>query len=343
MVTAKALAAELGISIATVSRALNGKPGLSPSLRKKILAEAAIRHTVINPVARMLATSKSENVCFAVYHLAGPVSKDPFYFPILMGLEEETRQVGLQLSIAVISEDDVKDAALWRVISERRADGVILNGPFVPASFILKLHSIGIPVVLVDNFNEHLPVDAVVAADKSGASEAAKHIISLGHKKVAILSGPKDWYSNAERCAGFISAFANKGLEIPEIFYGDDTTYENGVKLFRKAIKKSPTAVISVNDAMALGAMDAATQMGYSIPQDISFTGFDDIESARTSRIPLTTVSVPREFLGRAAGRLFWSRIDDPSAPRQRIEIETKLVIRSSTQAAKRLKLVKNA
>jgi len=343
MVTAKALAAELGISIATVSRALNGKPGLSPSLRKKILAEAAIRHTVINPVARMLATSKSENVCFAVYHLAGPVSKDPFYFPILMGLEEETRQVGLQLSIAVISEDDVKDAALWRVISERRADGVILNGPFVPASFILKLHSIGIPVVLVDNFNEHLPVDAVVAADKSGASEAAKHIISLGHKKVAILSGPKDWYSNAERCAGFISAFANKGLEIPEIFYGDDTTYENGVKLFKKAIKKSPTAVISVNDAMALGAMDAATQMGYSIPQDISFTGFDDIESARTSRIPLTTVSVPREFLGRAAGRLFWSRIDDPSAPRQRIEIETKLVIRNSTQAAKRLKLVKNA
>jgi LacI family transcriptional regulator len=336
MVTAKALAAELGISIATVSRALNGKPGLSPSLRKKILAEAAIRHTVINPVARMLATSKSENVCFAVYHLAGPVSKDPFYFPILMGLEEETRQVGLQLSISVIGEEDVKDAALWRVISERRADGVILNGPFVPASFILKLHSIGIPVVLVDNFNEHLPVDAVVAADRSGASEAAKHLISLGHKKVAILSGPKDWYSNSERCAGFIAAFADKGLDLPEIFYGEDTTYETGAKLFKKAAKKNPTAVISVNDAMALGAMDTATEMGFDVPRDISFTGFDDIESARTSRIPLTTVSVPREFLGRAAGRLFWARVDDPAAPRQRVEIETKLVIRNSTHQAKK-------
>jgi LacI family transcriptional regulator len=336
MVTAKALAAELGISIATVSRALNGKPGLSPSLRKKILAEAAIRHTVINPAARMLATSKSENVCFAVYHLAGPVSKDPFYFPILMGLEEETRQVGLQLSISVIGEEDVKDAASWRVISERRADGVILNGPFVPASFILKLHSIGIPVVLVDNFNDHLPVDAVVAADRSGASEAAKHVISLGHKKVAILSGPKDWYSNSERCAGFLAAFAGKGLDLPEIFYGEDTTYETGAKLFKKATKKNPSAVICVNDALALGAMDTATEMGFDVPRDISFTGFDDIESARTSRIPLTTVSVPREFLGRAAGRLFWSRIDDPSAPRQRIEIETKLVIRNSTQSAKK-------
>jgi DNA-binding LacI/PurR family transcriptional regulator len=336
MVSTKALAAELGVSIATVSRALNGKPGLSPNLRKKILAEAALRHTVINPVARMLATSKSESVCFAVYHLAGPVSKDPFYFPILMGLEEETRQVGLQLTISVIGEEEVKDAASWRIISERRADGVILNGPFVPASFILKLHSMGIPVVLIDNFNTHLPVDAVVAADRSGASEAAKHIISQGHKKVMILSGPKDWYSNAERCAGFISAFTTKNMDAPEIIYGEDTTYETGEKLFKKAIKKNPTAIICVNDALALGAMDAASSMGYTIPRDISFTGFDDIESARTARIPLTTVSVPREFLGRAAGRLFWSRIDDPSAPRQRIEIETNLIIRESTQSVKK-------
>jgi len=336
MVSTKALAAELGVSIATVSRALNGKPGLSPNLRKKILAEAALRHTVINPVARMLATSKSESVCFAVYHLAGPVSKDPFYFPILMGLEEETRQVGLQLTISVIGEEEVKDAASWRIISERRADGVILNGPFVPASFILKLHSMGIPVVLIDNFNTHLPVDAVVAADRSGASKAAKHIISQGHKKVMILSGPKDWYSNAERCAGFISAFTTKNMDAPEIIYGEDTTYETGEKLFKKAIKKNPTAIISVNDALALGAMDAASSMGYTIPRDISFTGFDDIESARTARIPLTTVSVPREFLGRAAGRLFWSRIDDPSAPRQRIEIETNLIIRESTQSVKK-------
>jgi len=337
MVTSKALAAELGVSIATVSRALNGKPGVSSSLRKRILAEAAIRHTVIHPVARMLATSKSENVCFAVYHLAGPVSKDPFYFPILMGLEEEFRQVGLQLSISVIGEEEIKDAALWPVISERRADGVILNGPFVPASFILRRNSIGPAVILIDNYNENWPVDAVVAADRSGASKAAEHIISLGHKKVAILSGPKDWYSNSERCAGFIAAFSERGLDLPEIFYGEDTTYETGRKLFKRASKKHPTACICVNDALALGAMDMAAEMGLDVPQGVSFTGFDDVESARTSRIPLTTVSVPREFLGRAAGRLFWARIDDPSAPRQRVEIETQLVVRSSTHVAKKM------
>ncbi|CAB4727498.1 MAG: substrate-binding domain-containing protein [Actinobacteria bacterium] len=336
MITTKALAAELGVSIATVSRALNGKPGLSPTLRKKILSEAAQRHTVINPTARMLATAKSENVCFAVYHLSGPVSKDPFYFPILMGLEEETRQVGLQLTISVIGEEEVKDASSWRVIQERRADGVILNGPFVPASFILKLHSLGIPVVLIDNFNELLPVDAVVPADRSGAHEAAMHVLSLGHVKTAILSGPKDWYSNVERSAGFTDACVSKSLDKPDIFYGLDTTFESGRKLFRKAIKKNPTAIFCVNDALALGAIEEATSMGYSIPQDISFTGFDDVEGAISSRIPLTTVSVPREFLGKAAGRLFWSRIDDPSAPRQRIEIATKLIVRESTHRVKK-------
>lgn len=335
MITAKDLAAELGVSIATISRALNGKPGLSPALRKRILAEAASRNTVINPTARMLATAKSENVCFALYHLSGPVSKDPFYFPILMGLEEEVRSVGLQLTISVIGDEEIKDAASWRIISERRADGVILNGPFVPPSFILKLHSLGIPVVLIDNFSEHLPIDAVVAADKSGAAEIAEHVISLGHKKAVILSGPEDWYSNAERCAGFQEEFASHGLHVPEVLHGEDTTYETGVKLFKRAIKKNPTVILCVNDVMAIGAMDAAVEMGLKVPQDISFTGFDNIDGALNSKIPLTTVAVPREFLGRAAGRLFWARIDDPSAPRQKIEIETKLIIRESTHRPK--------
>jgi LacI family transcriptional regulator len=335
VVTAKDLAAELGVSIATISRALNGKPGLSPALRKRILAEAASRNTVINPTARMLATAKSENVCFALYHLSGPVSKDPFYFPILMGLEEEVRSVGLQLTISVIGDEEIKDAGSWRIISERRADGVILNGPFVPPSFILKLHSLGIPVVLIDNFNDHLPIDAVVAADRSGAAEMAKHVIELGHKKAVILSGPEDWYSNAERCAGFQEEFASHGLRVPEVLHGEDTTYETGVNLFKRAIKKNPTVILSVNDVMAIGAMDAAVELGLKVPQDISFTGFDDIDGALNSKIPLTTVAVPREFLGRAAGRLFWARIDDPGAPRQKIEIETKLIVRESTYQPK--------
>ena len=333
MASAKALAADLGVSIATVSRALNGKPGLSASLRTSILAEAAKQNTFINPAARMLATSKSESVCFAVYHLSGPVSKDPFYFPILMGLEEETRQVGLQLTLEVIGDEEIKDAANWRMVRERRADGVILNGPFVPASFIVKLHALGIPVILIDNYLEHVPVDAVVADDRGGTRKAAEHVISLGHKKAVILSGPKDWYSSGERTAGFLEEFAKHGLPAPTILYGDDTTFETGQKLFALALKEKPTAILCVNDALALGAMDAATAKGIKVPSEMSFTGFDDVDAAQNGKVPLTTIQVPREFLGRAAGRLIWSRTDDPTSPRQRIEIETKLVVRQSTRA----------
>jgi LacI family transcriptional regulator len=338
MITAKALASELGVSIATISRTLNGKPGVSPELREKILNEAAERNTYISPAARMLATSRSQNICFAVHHLPGPFNTDPFYFQVLLGLEEEIRKAGLNLTLETIPEEAIANPENWRIVREKRADGIILIGPFIPASFILKLHSIGVPVVLIDNFLERVPVDAVVADDRRGAREVAEHIISLGHSKVAILSGPEDWYSNAERVSGFKDAFKKAGIAEPIVYNADDTTFATGKALFEIASKKKATAYLAVNDAMAMGAMDAANGLGIYIPKDVSITGFDDIDSAANWTVPLTTVQVQKKFIGQAAGRLLWARIDDKIAPRQRVDVGTKLMIRSSTGPIKALK-----
>ena len=311
MVTAKKLASEMGVSIASVSRALNGKSGLSPDLRQKILDEAAQRNTYITHAARMLATARSQNVCFVVYHVVGPVSADSFYFQILMGLEAELRKAGLHLTLEVINEDVIKDPMSWRTIRERRADGIILTGPYVPSQFILKLHVAGVPLVLIDNYLEHAQVDSVVADDRASARILAEHVISLGHKKAAILSGPTEWYSNRERAAGFKEAFEFHKIKEPNIYVGDETT-------------------------TALGAMSEAIAMGIRIPEDLSITGFDDIESAATATVPLTTINVPRNYLGLAAARLLWARLDDKNAPRQRIDITANLIIRSSTGPVKK-------
>lgn len=334
MTTAKALATELGVSIATVSRALNGKPGISPRLRERILNEAAQRNTYISQAARMLATSKSQNICFALYHLPGPVNQDPFYFQVLMGLEAEIRKTGLNLTIEVLDDEAIKDPENWRIVRERRADGIILIGPFVPTSFIVKLNALSIPVVLIDNFLDLVPVDAVVADDRSGAAEIAKHVIELGHRKIAIFSGPQDWYSNKERVAGFMEALGFSGIKNSDVYYEADTTFESGKALYKEAKMKRVTAILAVNDAMAMGAMDAALAEGLSIPRDLSVTGFDDVESAANWTVPLTTVQIPKNFIGRAAGRTLWSRIDDPQAPRQRVDISAKLIIRQSTGKA---------
>ena len=334
MTTAKALATELGVSIATVSRALNGKPGISPRLREHILNEAAQRNTYISQAARMLATSKSQNVCFALYHLPGPVNQDPFYFQVLMGLEAEIRKSGLNLTIEMLDDEAIRDPENWRIVREKRADGIILNGPFVPTSFIVKLNALGIPVVLIDNFLDLVPVDAVVADDRSGAAEVARHLVELGHRKIAIFSGPQDWYSNKERVAGFIDALGLSGIKNPDVYYEADTTFESGKALYKLAKRKKATAILAVNDAMAMGAIDAALTDGLSVPRDLSVTGFDDVESAANWIIPLTTVQIPKNFIGRAAGRTLWARIDDPQAPRQRVDIGAKLIIRQSTGKA---------
>ena len=291
----------------------------------------------------MLATAKSQNVCFVVYHVAGPVSADPFYFQILMGLEAELRKAGLHLTLEVIDEEVIKDPMNWRTIRERRADGIILTGPYVPSQFILKLHSIGIPLVLIDNYLEYAQVDSVVADDRASARAMAEHIISLGHKEVSIISGPMDWYSSRERSAGFKEAFEMHKIKVPAIYTADETTFESGKLLFAQAIKKGCTAILAVTDPMALGAINAAVAAGIRIPEDLSITGFDDIDSAANANIPLTTISVARNYLGMSAARLLWARLDDKDAPRQRIDITADLVIRSSTGPAKKLqKKVKN-
>ena len=331
MATAKALAEELGVSIATVSRALNGKPGISPRLREHILNEAARRNTYVTPAARMLATSRTQNVCFAIYHLSGPLINDPFYFQVLSGLEEEIKKAGLNLTIEILSDDEIKDPSIWRIVRERRADGVVLLGPFIPNSFIISLNHFDIPITLIDNHVEGVVADSVVADDRQAAQKLAQHLIELNHKKVAVLSGPRSWYSNQERVRGFKDAFLDAGLTPPDVIYADATTHESGMKAAQQALKTSRTALIAVNDAMALGAMDFAIEKGLDIPNELSITGFDDVAGAQTARVPLTTVSVPKNFIGKMAGRLLWSRLEDRHAPQQRVDVSSLLVIREST------------
>lgn len=334
MATAKALAKELGVSIATVSRALNGKPGLSPKLREHILNEAARRNTFVTPAARMLATSSTQNVCFATYHLEGPLANDPFYFQVLTGLEEEIKKAGLNLTIEILSDEEVKDPSTWRIVRERRADGVVLLGPFIPNSFIISLNHFELPITLIDNHIEGALADSVVADDRKAAQQLAQHLIELKHKKVAILSGPRDWYSNQERVRGFKDAFLDAGLPVPDVIHMDATTFESGVRAATQALKVSRTALLAVNDAMALGAMNYALEKGLTIPKDLSITGFDDVVGAETAKVPLTTVSVPKNFIGKMAGRLLWARLEDRQAPRQRVDVSSSIVIRESTAIA---------
>jgi len=332
MTTIADIAQNIGVSPATVSRALNGKMGVSEPVRVQILAEASRLNFAANGAARSLATTRTDNVAFAIYQ--PPLTSDQFfgafYSRIMFGAEQELQRQERHLLITTLTDEHIARPEQWSVARGRRADGVIVAGPVVPSRFITALYTMGLPAVLVDNAIAGAPIDAVLGDDRSGARQVAEHLLGHGHKRVVVIAGPKDWITNRERCAGFGDALLAARVKPLAILHADATTHDTGYALTRQALEHRPTAILAINDAMAMGAIDAAQAAGLSVPGDIAVTGYDDIDPARHIGVPLTTVHVHKQHLGRVAAQQLLNRIAQPDAPHQRVLMETSVIVRNS-------------
>lgn len=324
------IAKRLNVSASSVSRALNGQPGLSDTTRSRILAEVERLNFVPHGSARALASTRAENIGFTVYHQPSLLADDPFYSRILLGVEQEVRQRKFHLLLTALEDDQVARPRQWSVVHGKRVDGLVLAGPFIPPRFILAIHTQGTPLVLVDNAIVGASIDVVLGDDQGGAYGIAEHILSHGHRRIVILSGPESWITNRERCAGFIKALSEQQVTPLAILHAATTTYQTGHELMRAALSAQPTAVLAINDAMAMGAIDAAREAGLSVPDALVVTGFDDVESAERFHVPLTTVHIPKQRLGQIAARRLFERIEDRDGPQQRTLVATTLVIRRS-------------
>src|SRR5262249_26010087 len=161
-------------------------------------------------------------------------STEPFYGPIMLGIEQELQQHDYHLLVATLTEEQVARPERWSILRGRRADGLILASPMVPARFIRALRLHGVPMVLVDNGLEDVPIDTVLAEDRIGARAIAEHILGHGHRRVVILSGPDAWVTNHERCAGYLEALHGAGLEPLAVLHAESTIEETGYQLMRE-------------------------------------------------------------------------------------------------------------
>jgi DNA-binding LacI/PurR family transcriptional regulator len=332
MTTILDIAENLNVSPASVSRALNGKPGVSATMRARILNEASRLNFVPSGTARSLATTETKNVGFALYqgHLANDQFYDAFYGQIMIGVEQELQRHGYHLLLATLDDDMVTRPEQWSLVRGHHVDGLILAGPFIQPRFILSMYIQGVPVVLVDNGVSGAPIDAVVCDDQAAAYQLADHMLGHGYRRFVILSGPDSWFTNRERCAGFAAALCMAGLEAPPILRAEATTYKTGYQLMGRALCHRPEAVLAINDVMAMGAIDAALNAGLKVPDDLAMSGFDDIGAAHRFVVPLTTVRQPKKNIGRVAARQLLYRIGEPDSPQQRTLLATSLVTRRS-------------
>jgi LacI family transcriptional regulator len=294
-----------GVSKATVSRVLNHKPDVDPATRERILRIMDEQGFVPSITAAGLAGGRPRMVGVLVPSLTWP-----FIPEIVQGVAEFVEQSSYELVLYSISHVQDRSAALDRILAARLTAGLVAITPGQTSARLTQLHEQGFPVVMIDDQN--LPTSApwVGADNRSGAYAAVRHLISLGHRRIAHIQGPLHYQCSQERYQGYCQALIEAGLT-PDpslVVQGDfepPSGYACAHQLF--SMPERPTAIFASNDNMAWGVLEVAEDYGLRVPDDVAVVGFDDTAPSAHKRPPLTTVRQPFHEMGqRAAELLLW-------------------------------------
>jgi LacI family transcriptional regulator len=325
MATIKDVARIAGVSVATVSRVFNDSSLVSEPTRDHVRGIAASLNYWPNGVARSLITNRTHAIGVLLPDLFGE-----FFSEVIRGIDRSARKLGQHLLLS--SSHSATDELIAALRTMRgRIDGLIVMAPDVDASSAIQASGVDFPLVLIDPGLGDVDCDTISIANYEGARAMVRHLQSLGHRRIATITGPERNMDAQQRLEGYRSAMRGNGgtwhpdLEIPGDF-SEPSGFAAAERLL--ALEPRPTAVFAANDYMAIGVMGSLSDAGIDVPDGMAVTGFDDIAMARYLNPPLTTVHVDAYRLGeRAVERLL--KVDD--TPRSRREVlPTTLVIRRS-------------
>jgi LacI family transcriptional regulator len=221
------------------------------------------------------------------------------------------------------------------VLSKKQVDGIIFVAAGDQADSLDFLVSRNMPVVMIDRNVPNVEVDAVLTDNQLGGYLATRHLLDLGHTRIACIGGPSSITPSAERIIGYRRALEEADLSYDEnLVLRGDYHAQSGMEITHSILKMNPrpTAIFALNDLMALGALRAAAEAGYSIPGELAVVGYDDLEIARFSNPPLTTIAQPKKEIGTLAVNLLVDRMSQRSRPTSRLVLPPELIVRGSTQ-----------
>jgi alanine racemase len=325
-----------GVSKTAVSFAFNRPERLSVETANRIREVAGALGYRPDPVARMLTQRRTLTLGVLTPQALAVIFSNPFFPLFCEGVAEaaEDRGYGLHLISPL-------RGSLALAVGRSTVDGVVAIGLSAEHPEVEQLRSAGLPMVLVDS--DDLPEhSSVVVDDEAGARAAADHLLDLEHRDVVVIAveGPERSPAEAQgvaarRLRGYREAFAARGIPLGvEAVVSDRASIEGGAAAYRRALGQGhePTAVLAMSDAMAIGAMRAARELGRRVPEDLSVVGFDDIDLAAHVDPPLTTVNQPVRQKGATAVELLAAAIERGQASRPvHVRLPTRLVVRGST------------
>ncbi len=307
-VTLKHIAHHTGLSIMTVSRVVRGRPDVSPASRRKVLAAVQRLGYIPNPAAQLLVTraapATEDRRIIGTIFSREVVTSHSYFAGIIQGIADEARRSDCHLLFGYGLGDANQPLEYPKMIREMMTRWLILVGK-VPPRLVRQLHGNGFSLVLVDMRPPIRDVDAVVCDDAQGAYEATRHLIKLGHRRIALIRGPARHPFSQALTSGYRRALHESGVPVRDRFVVETPLRPEGGYGAAESLLKGrgrPTAIFT-NDDVAIGALGAIHDCGLAVPEDIAVVGYDDIEYAAHTTPPLTTVAVPKEEMGRLAVR----------------------------------------
>lgn len=322
------LADEAGVSLSTVSKVLNGRSDVSAETRAKV--EAILDRQGYQRRAGLPNKGTLIEVVF-------PELETAWAMEIIRGVENVARSNGLSV-VLTESGDRHSPSADWvEGVLRRRPVGVVLVFSDLEEESKAKLRSRAIPFVIVDPAGDPAPdVPSVGSANWSGGLMATRHLIELGHTRIAAITGRDDMMCSFARVDGYRSAMNSAGLEVDErlVRFGNfQVDGGNEIALELLALDDRPTAIFAGSDLQALGVIEAARTLGLQIPRDLSIVGYDDLQLAQWSSPALTTIHQPLTKMAEEAARLVVRMSEGELESIPRMDLATRLVVRESTTA----------
>ncbi|MGC4012733.1 MAG: LacI family DNA-binding transcriptional regulator [Pseudomonas sp.] len=323
----------VGVSIATVSRALSKPEVVHPETLKKIEAAVAQLNYHPNRLAIGLRRQRSSNIIIAV-----PSIFNPFTSAFVQGVENVAREAGYRVLLGITESDQTLLDSYVDMIGGRQADGLILLDCILPK--VVKTPPQGAappPIVVACEYPPGLDIPRVRLDNVESAALVVRHLTKLGHLNIATIIGPPLQQMAKDRLAGFQLGLRRAGLELHEdlVVHGDFSV-ESGYQATKELLRRATTftAVCCANDEMAIGALAALREAGRQVPAEVSVVGFDNLRFGEFASPPLTTVDIPALDIGEAAMYLMLDRLRDPIDSMREVLLPYRLITRDSSGPA---------
>ncbi len=334
-VTIKDIAKTVEVSYATVSRVLNGRPGVKEETRARVLQAAERMGYRPNSIARTLVTKRSQCIGLII-----PDITNPFFSELAQGVEKAASREDYSVFLCNTDWNEKKELTYLNLLDSRQVDGVILASARDEGTNVEKFIDRDLPLVVINNLFKEFDCHQVMTDNVRGGYLVADHLIHLGHRQIGYVGGLEHVKATLDRLEGMKMAMEGSGLEVNErlVSYGAFTWESGYVRTGQLLARESggpPTSIFAGNDIIALGAMQAAEERGLGVPEQLAIVGFDDISFSAYPKVQLTTVSQQKQYLGECAVNIIIDHFAAGASPleKKRIVLQPTLVVRGTCGA----------